>query len=227
MRAQRLLRHAAAALALATLCSCDRLPGRPNADGRPLNPDQVADFATLYGDNCAGCHGQQGRFGSALPLNNPAYLAVVDDASMRDAVASGMTGTSMPAFAVDHGGMLTDEQIMIIVNGIRLRWGGGQTAINDAPPYASEGAGDPTQGAKVFGDYCASCHGASGTGGSAGAVADPSFLALYDDQALRTLIIAGRPDLDHPGWRGYAGKAPLSSGQISDLVAWLAAKRGS
>lgn len=222
MRAQRLLRHAAAALALATLCACDRMPGRPSEAARPLNPDQVADFETLYGENCAGCHGQEGRFGGAVPLNNPLYLAIVNDASVRDAVVNGMTGTSMPAFAVSQGGMLTDEQITIIVNGIRSRWGGGGTAINGAPPYASEGAGDPTRGAKVFGDYCASCHSAGGTGG---AISDPSFLALYNDQALRTLIIAGRSDLGHPGWNGYVGKAALSSGQISDLVAWLAARR--
>jgi mono/diheme cytochrome c family protein len=79
----------------------------------------------------------------------------------------------------------------------------------------------------VFGIYCASCHGTNGSGGTAGAIADPSFLALYSDQTLRTLIIAGRPDLDHPGWRDYTGKSPLNSAQISDLVAWLAARRGS
>jgi mono/diheme cytochrome c family protein len=225
VKAQRLLRHAAAALALTTLCACDRLPGRPSEAARPLSPDQVADFAGLYGENCAGCHGSQGRFGGALPLNNPLYLAIVSDASVRDAVANGMTGTLMPAFAVSQGGMLTDEQITIIIIGIRSRWGGGETAINGAPAYASEGAGDKTRGAKVYGDYCASCHGASGTGGAAGALADPSFLALYNDQALRTLIIAGRPDLGHPRWNGYVGKAPLSSGQIGDLVAWLAARR--
>lgn len=225
MKAQRLLRHAAAALALTTLYACDRLPGRPSEAARPLSPDQVTDFAGLYGENCAGCHGSQGRFGGAVPLNNPLYLAIVSDASVRDAVANGKTGTSMPAFAVSQGGMLTDEQITIIVNGIRSRWGGGETAINGAPPYASGGAGDPTRGATVFGDYCASCHGAGGTGGAAGAIADPSFLALYNDQALRTLIIAGRPDLGHPGWNGYVGKTALSSGQISDLVAWLAARR--
>ena len=61
----------------------------------------------------------------------------------------------------------------------------------------------------------------------AGAVTDRSFLALYNDQSLRTLIIAGRPDLGHPGWHDYPGKAPLASAQVSDLVAWLAAQRQS
>jgi cytochrome c oxidase cbb3-type subunit 3/ubiquinol-cytochrome c reductase cytochrome c subunit len=66
-----------------------------------------------------------------------------------------------------------------------------------------------------------------GNGGTAGGITNPSFLALYNDQSLRTLIIAGRPDLGHPGWRGYPQKPPLDSAQVSDIVAWLAAKRKS
>jgi cytochrome c oxidase cbb3-type subunit 3 len=213
-------------LALATLNACDRLPGRPTAESRPVNPSKVTDFALLYGENCAGCHGAKGNFGGALPLNNAVYLTIVDDASLRDAISNGVAGTSMPAFAINSGGMLTDEQIGIIVSGIRSRWGKDQTAAG-APSYLSEGTGDPIQGAKLFGDYCASCHGVGGPTETAGAITTPSFLALYSDQTLRTLIIAGRPDLSHPGWRDYAGKSPLNSAQVSDLVAWLATKRGS
>jgi cytochrome c oxidase cbb3-type subunit 3 len=225
MRRSRLARCVVMILGVAMLEACNRMPGRPTAANRPLNPSEVTDFATLYGQNCAGCHGSDGRFGGALPLNNPAYLAIVDDVSMRDAAANGIAATSMPAFAIGSGGMLTDQQIAIIVSGIRSRWGRGQPEFNDAPPYASETAGDPSGGAKVYGDYCASCHGSSGAVGAGGAIDDPSFLALYNDQSLRTLIIAGRPDLGHPGWHGYTGKAPLNSAQVSDLVAWLAARR--
>jgi cytochrome c oxidase cbb3-type subunit III len=228
VRAQRLATHVAAALALLALYACDRLPGRPSLAARPLNPDQVTDFATLYSKNCAGCHGTNGSFGAALPLNNPAYLAIVDDGSIIDAISKGIAGTSMPAFGVSSGGMLTDAQIKSIVSGVRAHWGSGQSAVGGAPSYASAGTGDQAQGAKVYADYCASCHSASGTDvGKSGAIADPAFLALYSDQSLRTLIIAGRPDLGHPGWRDYAGKAPLDSTQVNDLVAWLSAKRGS
>ncbi len=228
MRSLRLAGGVAAALAVVMIQACERMPGRPSAAARPVNPAEVSDFATLYGENCAGCHGANGSFGGALPLSNPTYLAIVDDAAVRDAIANGVKGTAMPAFAIGRGGMLTDAQIASIVSGIRAHWGGVPAETNGAPAYASAdgGGGDSTEGAKVFGDYCARCHGADGNGGTAGAIADPSFLALYSDRALRTLIIAGRPDLGHPGWRDYAGKTPLDSAQVSALVAWLAGRRG-
>jgi len=215
------------AVALVVLPGCIHIPGRPSPSAWPGNPSQVTDFIQLYGENCAGCHGTDGQFGAALPLNNPAYLAMVGDASVRDAIANGIDGTSMPAFAIASGGMLTDAQITAVVNGIRSHWGNGAVLAAATPPYLAGGAGDPASGAKLFGAYCASCHGDGGTGGTAGPVADGSLLALYNDQSLRTLIIAGRPDLRHPGWHDYPGKAPLASAQVSDLVAWLAAQRQS
>ena len=217
----------AAAIALTTFCACERLPGKPLPSARPELPSQVTNFDQLYSVNCAGCHGADGHFGGALPLNNQAYLALVDDASMRNAIANGITGTSMPAFAVSSGGMLTDDQITAIVNGVRSKWGAEGRQIEGAPPYLSSKVGDAARGARLFGDYCVSCHGAGGTGGTAGTITSPSFLALYNDQTLRTLIIAGRPDLGHRGWRDYPDKPALDSAQVSDIVAWLAAKCGS
>jgi cytochrome c oxidase cbb3-type subunit III len=215
------------AIALAMLSACSRMPGRPSPSAWPENPANVSNFTILYAQNCAGCHGINGQFGGALPLNNPAYLAIVDDGSVRGAITNGIADTSMPAFAIASGGMLTDDQITAIVNGIRSQWGRNAEAATGMPPYLAEGAGDAASGGKLFGTYCASCHGDGGTGGKAGAVADASFLALYNDQSLRTLIIAGRPDLGHPGWHDYQGKAPLASAQVSDLVAWLTAQRRS
>ncbi|HUN56730.1 MAG TPA: c-type cytochrome [Candidatus Binataceae bacterium] len=224
---KRRLAFVIAAIALAILPACSRFPGRPSSSAWPENPSKVTNFTVLYSDNCAGCHGPNGQFGAALPLNNPTYLAIVDDASMRNAIANGVAGTSMPAFAISSGGMLTDDQMTAIVNGIRSQWGKTTEMAAGTPPYLADGAGDPSSGAKVYGAYCAACHGDGGTIGKAGAVVDTSFLALYNDQSLRTLIIAGRPDLGHPGWHDYPGQPPLASAQVSDLIAWLAAQRQS
>src|SRR5215471_12925514 len=143
----------ATTIALTTSNACGPLPGKPLPSARPEIPSQVTNFEQLYSVNCAGCHGANGHFGAALPLNSRTYLALVDDASMRDAIANGITGTSMPAFAVSSGGMLTDDQITAIVNGIKSQWGAGATRVEGMPQYLSSAVGDAAQGEKVFGDY--------------------------------------------------------------------------
>jgi cytochrome c oxidase cbb3-type subunit III len=217
---------AAAACLAAAIAGCDWMPGRPLPADRPIAPSEVTDFATLYGDNCAGCHGRDGTLGAALPLNNPVYLALADDAAMLKVIAQGVPGTAMPPFAASHGGSLTDAQVYIVIAGIRQRWAQPGALAGSAPSYAAEGTGNPDQGAKVYSEYCEACHGTDGKGGDrAGSIADSAYLSLVSDQALRTLIIAGRPDLGHPDWRTYVAGRPLASQQVSDLVAWIAAKR--
>jgi cytochrome c oxidase cbb3-type subunit III len=58
----------------------------------------------------------------------------------------------------------------------------------------------------------------------AGSIVDGSFLGLVTDQELRTMIIVGVPSAGMPDWRSHA-PGPLSSQDISDLVAWLGSQR--
>lgn len=211
---------------LSLLSACDSLPGKPQADERYVRPDAVTDFATLYGQNCSGCHGADGRLGPARPLNDPLYLALASDQDLQRVIGQGVAGTSMPAFAISEGGTLTDAQIADLVRQMRERWARPQDVAGvDLPPYAAA-AGDATSGAATFAAYCASCHGSDGTGGTAkGSIVDGSYLALVSDQALRSTVIAGRTDLGMPDFRGTAGKTPMSATQVADVVAWLAARR--
>ena len=215
---------ASASLATILIAGCDSLPGRPTQADLPLRPTNVTDFATLYGDDCAGCHGANGKSGAAIAMNNPVYLAIIDDASMRHVVANGVPGTAMPPFAQSAGGDLTDHQIDIVIAGIRKSWTGAADAAG-APPYSSSTQGDSNNGAQVYAANCQSCHGPDGKGGPAGSIVDPSYLALVSNQYLRTIVIAGRPELGHPDWKSAAAGHPLSSQQVSDVVAWLASKR--
>lgn len=220
----RLLLALIAASIGALIAGCDSLPGKPTEADRPINPADVKTFASLYGQNCAGCHGVRGSFGPATDLANPTYQAIIDDASLTRIVSQGMPGTAMPPFAHDSGGFLSPFQIQVLVNGMRKWKTGGP--LQGAPPYAGI-AGDASHGAAVFGQSCAPCHGPDGTGGAKvpGSIMEPSYLALVSDQALRTLIIAGRPDLGHPDWRGYSSGQPLTGQQVADVVAWMASKR--
>ena len=94
------------------------------------------------------------------------------------------------------------------------------------PPYAASAPGDARRGGTAYAAYCAGCHGADGTGGpKGGSVVDGTYLGLVSDQALRTAVICGRPDLGMPDWRGAGGGRPLTEQDIADVVAWLIAQR--
>ena len=215
----------ASALAVAAAGGCNGAPGRPAINSQVLRPNKIVDFNTLYQQNCAGCHGAQGEGGAAVGLASQVYLAVADDAAIRRAAAEGVPGTAMPAFAQRSGGMLTDEQINAIVTGIR-RWAKPNLLELAPPSYAALAPGDPKRGVEVYGTYCSSCHGPGGAGGTrAGSIVDGSYLTLVSDQYLRTNVIAGRPEVGMPDWRGYVIGKPMSQQDVSDVVAWLAAQR--
>ena len=219
-------RWAAVAASLVLLAACDGAPGRPGTSSEAVAPDEVVDFRVLYGANCAGCHGEQGRGGAAIGLAEPVYLAIADDASIRKVIAEGVGGTAMPAFAQSAGGMLTDAQVDAITSGIRSWARPGALAGATPPPRVATSAGDPSRGREVYVTYCASCHGAQGEGGPKGsAITNDSFLALVSDQGLRTVIITGRPDLGAPDWRGNLPGRPISDQEITDVVAWLGSQR--
>jgi mono/diheme cytochrome c family protein len=215
------------ALAAIVLSGCGAPHGQPNKGSEVLAPNEVLEFGTLYAENCAGCHGAEGRGGAAIALANPVYLAIADDASIRKVIANGVRGTAMPAFAESAGGMLTDAQIDVITKGIRSRWS--QYGILDAataPSYAPKSAGDAQRGEFAYKTYCESCHGPGGGGGRRGsAITNDSFLTLVSDQGLRTLVITGRPELGAPDWRGNVPGRPMSDQDVTDVVAWLASHR--
>jgi cytochrome c oxidase cbb3-type subunit III len=217
---------AAALILLAGACKL-----RPPVDSQVVAPGKILDFAVLYSENCAGCHGQDGKGGLAIALGDPVYLAVADSAAIRATTAQGVSGTAMPAFAQSSGGSLTDAQIDAIVAGIRTWEKPGFLSGSPPPPYMAQAPGDPSRGANVYDVYCSSCHGAAGRGGAhagsihASSIVDESYLALVSDQGLRTTVIVGRPELGAPDWRGDVPGKPMSPENVSDVVAWLSAQR--
>ena len=216
-----------AALAAILASGCGSPHGQPDKGSEVLAPNEVMDFGTLYSENCAGCHGAEGRGGAAIALANPVYLTIANDAAIRKVIANGVQGTAMPAFAVTAGGMLTDPQIDVITKGIRSRWSQpGILGAATAPPYAPKSSGDTQRGGVVYKTYCESCHGPNGGGARKGsAITDDSFLALVSDQGLRTIVITGRPELGAPDWRGNVPGRPMSDQEVTDVVAWLASRR--
>src|SRR5262249_29362920 len=142
------------------------------AGDRYVPPRDERTFHVLFQQNCAGCHGADGKLGPAPPLNDKLFLALIPDAELQRVITEGRPGTLMPAFATAQGGPLTAEQVTVWADGIRSRWGSVEPSSSQAPPYrlvstrpGGAGAGNEDEGLKVFTRACASCHGDHGRGG--------------------------------------------------------------
>jgi cytochrome c oxidase cbb3-type subunit III len=255
---RRMVRWWLLPLTAALPLGCDA-PGKPNPADRPLTPDQVMSFAALFQTNCSGCHGADGKLGPAPPLNDPLFRGIISQGDLERVISSGRPGTPMPAFAQENGGRLTALQVQVLVQEIKgisykvvtsgeggkprvfvagtegtlPAWGTPPVA-SAVPPYAlPKTAGDREKGARVFAQACAGCHGDHGMGVANAKrprrINDPAFLALISDQALRRIVITGRPDLGMPDYASKSSRSAqfhaLTSDQITDVVALLASWR--
>lgn len=227
-----------AACAVALVGGCEH--HSRSAETEPAAAAGTADFSQLFGTHCAGCHGATGKMGPAPPLDDPIFLAIVSDEQLIHTARHGRPGTPMPAFSRAAGGPLGDAELHALIEGMRQQWKSASNLPADFPPYAS--GGEPPQssaaiaaGEQLFARSCSTCHGSDGRGTSDGkppnSLREPAFLALTSDQALRRIIITGRPDLGMPDCRDHTGRPvgfqPLSSQDVEHLVALLASWRAA
>ncbi len=197
-----------------------RLPGKPGPEYIPTRPDQVTNFAMLYRKNCQACHGAEGRDGMAVSLGSPAYIAYAGREHIAAITANGIGGSLMPGFASNEGGLLTDQQVAILADGITSHWKNvGALGGATPPPYESQATGNPTAGEALFRADCLHCHAPGGS-----SILAPTYLALVSNGGLRSLIVAGKPDQGMPDWRGYPG-GPLGDQGIADLVSFMISHR--
>ena len=114
------------------------------------------------------------------------------------------------------------------MNGMRAAWykPGALDGANP-PPYHAAKHADPLAASRFTAPTVPACHGAAGQPGKskAGSITDPAFLALMSDQTLRTVVIAGRPDIGQPDWRNDLPGHPMSDQEVTDVVGWLSSQR--
>jgi mono/diheme cytochrome c family protein len=121
----------------------------------------------------------------------------------------------MPAWSVDFGGPLTDEDVRDVVAFMRA-WEPTAPVIEEILLEP-----DPSRGALLFSSTCEVCHGVEGSGTDiAPAINDPERLTLLGDDWYRGVIKNGRPAKGMPTWGTV-----LSPFQIEDLVALIGAWR--
>jgi len=138
----------------------------------------AALFATTEdgGFNCAGCHGPEGVGGvtefaitdprtedvrvvqwTAPPLNTA--LLRFSPEEVRHIIVYGRKGTPMPAWGLEGGGPLNDEQVdnlVSYIDSIQISAEEARQQAEDALEKALEEGGD--EGEVLFNGYCARCH---------------------------------------------------------------------
>jgi cytochrome c oxidase cbb3-type subunit 3 len=121
--------------------------------------------------------------------------------------------------------MLTDAQINAIIAGMRKEWAKPYAFAGATPPgYAQLSGGDGKRGQQVYQARCASCH----QNPAREQVTSAAYLSLVSDQALRTVIVAGRADIGQPDWRLQGARnasGPLSGQDVTDIVTYLGSLR--
>ena len=183
---------------------------------------EATSGAHLYTQNCAACHGSDGRGGVGVPLALPDFLATVSDDYLRQTIRTGRPGRVMPAFR-----QLSDAQVAAIVQHVR---GFARTPTAARPIKVA--SGDATRGRALYAKHCASCHGANGEGAHgtgvtfsrprdlpilAPALNNPGFLRAADDAMIKATLVRGREGTPMRSFR----KAGLSERQIDDIVAFV------
>jgi cbb3-type cytochrome c oxidase subunit III len=86
--------------------------------GSTLPAAPVSDGAALCQQNCAMCHGADGKGFVAIKtpdFTDPKWQASVKDKEIAEVIKNGKKGTPMPAF----GGKLKEEDIQTLVRYIR------------------------------------------------------------------------------------------------------------
>jgi len=160
-----------------------REPARMKAAQVALSQQRVRDAAVLYLEDCASCHGTLGQGLGAMPaLNNPAF-ARAEAGKLYNAIAGASHGSSMAAWHMAEGGILTTYEVESLVTLIRAAdWqtvdamAAGRTTTYAEPALAKTDitaldtmTGDPHEcracheepaiHADRFGLNCARCHG--------------------------------------------------------------------
>lgn len=188
---------------------------RLEAAAASFEKESVRHGREIYSEQCATCHGAQGEGGVGTTLNNKQLLKNTFDGVFFSVIRSGVPSTQMPAWSVDFGGPLTDEDIRSVVTFIRA-WE--PTAPEIKPQVFIP---SPERGALMFASTCEICHGQNGSGGGdAPAVHDAARLVSLDDDWYRGVIRNGRPAKGMPTWGTV-----LSPNQVEDLVALIGAWR--
>jgi cytochrome c553 len=207
-------------------------------DTRVAAPDLVEAKSLFLSSGCLGCHrisGVGGDDGPDLTLagqKDPGqvnFQHVPGDRALANwmaehfrAPASVVVGSQMPPAAVPDSDV---ARLTLFTLSLRRRDLRDVYLPKDRVLSSKLGEREfASDGATLFGAFCAGCHGTDGLGRRAPglaafpSVANPDFLSLVTDEFLTASISQGRPGRRMPGWAREGG---LRDEEIRSVVAHL------
>lgn len=178
--------------------------------------------AALYKENCAVCHGNEGKGGVGVPLALPDFQYAVSDQFLARTIRRGRPGRVMPAFK-----KFSNAQITAIVRHIRT-WDPGKPIRYPRIKVT----GDPAKGRILYKKHCAACHGKNAKGGEgtgvtfsrprnlsiiAPALNNQGFLYAASDQMIKATLMNGREGTPMVSFL----KQGLNEQNINDVVSFI------
>jgi len=177
---------------------------------------------SLYLENCAICHGNDGQGGMGIPLSLDGFLKSASKDYIKKSIRLGRPNRIMPSFY-----WMPESDINKIVTYIDS-WRKSPAPQWDLKPVK----GDKLAGKLLYKDKCAGCHGENARGGKGSglhfsrsigmpitppALNNQGFLNSAPDAMLHYIILHGRKDTPMPS----ASKLGLTETDINDLVTYI------
>ncbi len=189
--------------------------------------DQETGESNPAGKECARCHGVEAEGGTNDFLNPDTGVRSVvqvpelktvfaryeepppgfEDAEefIRETIERGRPGTDMPTWGNKYGGPLTEQELDDIVAWLK--------SINEEPEVGADATGD-----QIFNQFCSTCHGIGGAGGSGPAMKGGSETRQFPNiEDHKTFVKEGSKPGQPYGTSGQGtGAMPGWAGTLTD-----------
>jgi mono/diheme cytochrome c family protein len=205
-------------------------------DTRVAAPQLVAAKSVFFSQGCLGCHKVSGVGGDDGPDLSRAGEKDPGQISFRDvpgaptmknwmaehfrAPASVVVGSQMPPVPLSSKEI---DQLTMYTQSLRRKELRDLYVPKDRVRAVKFGEREfATDGATLYGAFCAGCHGADGMGRrlpglvSLPSIANPDFLTLVSDEFLAETVKKGRPGRRMPAWLKEGG---LREAEVRAVVA--------
>lgn len=169
----------------------------------------------IYANNCGTCHGQNGKGGVAVALNQESFLKWASDVFIFKTLMQGRENTAMPAWIE-----FEDHEVRDLLTYLRSWFSGPVYPQNiKLPPGNSE------KGEILFHYNCSRCHGVHGEGNSAPSIINADFLDASSDYFIYNTVAKGRAHTAMFGWSEDLNKQErLEILDISSIMAFMKEK---